>query len=340
MARMSLEDVIIKMKEINPNILITGEISKLVGKTDIRNRRYIICKCLIDGYEWESEISLLLRGRGCNECGKQLRVKDTRLKIEVVKQAFIDRGYTPLFKEYKKTSQNLSAINSEGYKISACYSNLTNDNFNPSFFGNGNPHTIENIRLWISKNRDTIELLDDIYIGSHDKLKFRCLIHNEIFYLSWSCLQSGIGCAKCAILKNSGETHYNWKGGISLVYVLLRLQVVDWRVDSYKKYDFKCDISGVKLENNVIHHIIPFRNIVEEAITLLDFKLYKNTGDYEQEDLNKLKEKCVELHYKYGLGICLSRYEHINFHRIYGNRNTTLAQYEEYKEMRLKELSL
>ena len=41
MAKMSLEDVIIKMKEISPNILITGETSKLVGKTDIRNRRYI-----------------------------------------------------------------------------------------------------------------------------------------------------------------------------------------------------------------------------------------------------------------------------------------------------------
>lgn len=339
MAKMSLEDVIIKMKEINPNILITGETSKLVGKTDIRNRRYIICKCLIDGYEWESEISLLLRGRGCNKCADIQRANKKRINIEDVKNEFIIKGYTPLFDKYKSNNIRLSAENSEGYKVSICYDKLKSGK-TPSIFGNDNPYTMENISLWLSRNNTSIELLDEEYIDSNHKFKIKCLIHNDVFYMSWNCLHKGTSCPKCAIESNSGENHHGWKGGITSLTNYLRIQVSEWRGESFKKHKSKCDITGLKLRDNIIHHLFPFANIVKESIEAFNFEVLKNIGDYNQDDLNSLKNKCIELHYEYGLGVCLSKEEHINFHRIYGNKNTTLAQYEEYKEMRLKELSL
>lgn len=55
-----------KLKEVNPNIEISGKY--------INNVTKIKCKCLIDGYEWEATpVSLLIRGHGCPRCANRER---------------------------------------------------------------------------------------------------------------------------------------------------------------------------------------------------------------------------------------------------------------------------
>lgn len=72
----------------------------------------------------------------------------------------------------------------------------------------------------------------------------------------------------------------------------------------------------------------------------LSLKNNKYFCDYTTEEINSLTEKCLELHNKYGLGVCLSKEEHDRFHSIYGYGNNTQDEYEEYKNMRITEINM
>ena len=50
------------IKDIHPNIEVLGEY--------IRSSETIMCRCLVDGYEWNAWPDHLLRGHGCPVCGK------------------------------------------------------------------------------------------------------------------------------------------------------------------------------------------------------------------------------------------------------------------------------
>ena len=58
--RKTTEQFIKELSKINPNIEILGEY--------INSQTKIKCKCKIDGYEWKTKPSHLLRGRGCPRC--------------------------------------------------------------------------------------------------------------------------------------------------------------------------------------------------------------------------------------------------------------------------------
>jgi len=55
-------------------------------------------------------------------------------------------------------------------------------------------------------------------------------------------------------------------------------------------------------------------------------------------ELNLINYTCIELHYKYGLGVCLCEKEHKLFHSIYGRKNNTKKQYDDFKAMRLEQI--
>lgn len=52
-----------EMSEINPNIEILSEY--------ISTSQKVKCRCLVDGYEWETQAQILLAKHGCPECGRQ-----------------------------------------------------------------------------------------------------------------------------------------------------------------------------------------------------------------------------------------------------------------------------
>ena len=71
------EQFVEEMKEVNPNIEIIGEY--------INDKTKILCRCLIDGHEWEVTPHNLLRGRGCPLCGGALK-KTHEQFVEELKQ--------------------------------------------------------------------------------------------------------------------------------------------------------------------------------------------------------------------------------------------------------------
>lgn len=77
--RKTHESFIAEMEVVNPNIEILGEYKE--------NKIPVKCRCLIDGFEWESQPSNLLNGSaGCHECFKKRMHDEQALTQEEFKE--------------------------------------------------------------------------------------------------------------------------------------------------------------------------------------------------------------------------------------------------------------
>lgn len=263
----------------------------------------------------------------------------TKTTLEESKEEFIKRGYIPLFEKYKNCDEKLLAKTKEGYKVTISLSGIKYG-YTPHIVDVHNPYSIENIKLWIKINNLSYELLSSEYVNASDKLTCKCLIDNNIFYIAWRHIKRKIGCSKCAIRNNKGENNPSWKGGITPLHEYLRHRINQWKQDSFKKYNYKCDIRKIYDKTILIHHVSKnFSEILQETVEVLQLPIYKQINMYTDEELKNIEEKCLELHYKYGLGVCLCEEEHKLFHKLYSRENNTLEQYWEFKENRLKELT-
>lgn len=198
--------------------------------------------------------------------------------------------------------------------------------------------SIEEMQQVIKNKLPNIIILKSHHDDINKKCTCRCIIcHNE-FKALYSNLTKGEGCPQCGLRK--GENHGCWKGGITPLYNNIRSAMILWKVDSYNKYNYRCDITGEKLKSNVIHHHHNYSDILQETISILNMEIKKNISDYTLKELELIKNKCLELHYKYGLGICLKEELHKEFHSIYGQKNNTIEQYLEFKQNKLKEMEV
>jgi hypothetical protein len=57
--------------------------------------------------------------------------------------------------------------------------------------------TIQEIKQIIIDRRLTISLLSDVYVSTHCKLKFKCLLDGHEWSTAWSAISSGHGCPEC-----------------------------------------------------------------------------------------------------------------------------------------------
>jgi len=103
------------------------------------------------------------------------------------------------------------------------------------------------------------------------------------------------------------ETHWNWKGGITSEEKLIRdsNEYKEWRINVFKRDNYACLNCGDKGGKLQAHHL-------ENFSSNLDLRFDINNG--------------VTLCFK-----CHSPKMHGSFHNIYGLKNNTLEQFEEYK---------
>lgn len=174
------------------------------------------------------------------------------------------------------------------------------------------------------------ELLEE-FQGMDTSIKHKCP-QGHIQMKRPVTFKKGSRCYECSVEKYSGEGSANWKGGITEITEWLRDSTKQWRIDSFISNDRKCVVTGERAE--VIHHIKPHHEIVKEVFETTGLPIYQTVGEYTSEQLNELKEKHLELHYKYGLGVPLTSEVHNEFHKEYGFYNTTWEQFEEFKNMR------
>jgi hypothetical protein len=179
------------------------------------------------------------------------------------------------------------------------------------------------------KNKGLI-LLTKEYKNNSQKLEYICIHHPDVIQSTcYTNLKNIQGCRFCCYERNRGENHYAWNGGISDIYEYLRKYIEPWKKDSRKKCNSKCAITGKR--SNLVHHLYSFEKIIEELFQSLSINR-ANISDFSNEEISYLIEKCLELHYKYGLGVCLSENIHKLFHKIYGRKHNTPEQFEEFRQ--------
>lgn len=137
-------------------------------------------------------------------------------------------------------------------------------------------------------------------------------------------------CPQCAIHHNSGETHYNWQGGLSgLVPYFRRTVPVIWKKESMKNCGYKCVITGERFD--AIHHLYGFSSFVKDTLDELglSYSFGFKAKDFTSEQLKSIGKLLWIKHEKL-MGVCLTRDIHELFHTFYLSKNNTPQQFTEF----------
>ncbi len=174
-------------------------------------------------------------------------------------------------------------------------------------------------------------ITEEEYENSAQYMKCICNNHPDIIqYKKYSHLKEGHICKYCAFENNSGENNYNWKGGISKLKSYLSHIIIPWKKDSMKNCNYKCILTGKRFDD--IHHLYGFNSILDETLNSLNLEYKDIINEYLEDHLKQISDKFLELHYKYPLGVCLTKEIHMLFHSIYKYGRNTPQQFTEFQQ--------
>jgi len=275
-----------------------------------------------------------------------------RYNYEIVKTLFEVRGYELISTEYKGCKVKLEFICKKHIEDDIQLVNLDkfinrNQGCNKCGYERvaefQTKHTIKEAKEKFNKRG--YDLLSTTYKTNKEYLFYNCRKHpsDKPKKITMDNFLKGKGCASCGGERidyskrnySKGSENAMWKGGITPLHNYLRDKISQWKIDSFKKYNYKCDITS-KTKNKIVHHHYNFSGILKETMDTLNLPIYDVINLYTNKELENITQKCIELHYKYGLGVCLCESEHILFHSMYGSHDNTEQQYNEFKIIRLK----
>lgn len=189
----TIKEIKDKLFNINPDI-------KILSEKYINSVSKLKCECRICGYQWSSTWGNLSQGAGCSICKG---IGNRKADINFVK------------KEMQKINPNIKILSSE-YNgclgVLKCICLIDNYEWDSKWTylsnGNGCPKCAKNIKLTLLeiKNRlkiisPNIEIMSDKYKNANSKLRCKCNLDGNIWYIKWSDLSKGVGCPICAINK-------------------------------------------------------------------------------------------------------------------------------------------
>lgn len=161
----------------------------------------------------------------------------------------------------------------------------------------------------------------------------------KLYFTDW--LYNERGCPQCAIIKYSGEGHWNWQnGGHQETIDALRHAIAPWKKECLAQAEYKCDISKIKTPNLIVHHLnINFSDLVKLASLNTGIPILNSISGYSIEQRQALEQELLSLHKKYCKGIVIDRKYHDEFHDKYGKTNNTEEQYNKFKKEKIEELN-
>lgn len=298
---------------------------KLLSTTikNTQSKVRILCEC---GNEFITKFSEFKSSgkRQCNDCGNKNKGSSVKHSYDYVKSVIESKGIKLLSEEYVNCTRKLKLMCENGHIYNQTFNDFINEHKCMQC-------QIENGKVFPKKTYDEVKryiedegyiLTSDKYINIKSKLYLICPNGHDI-KMSYSEFHNlNNRCGKCYL-----ESIY--ENAKSDIFVWLRLKIGTWRADSIKNSNYRCVITGDKFDD--VHHLYSFNLIVKETIKTLNIDILESISMYTEEERELLKNKCIELHYKYGLGVCLRKDIHKLFHHEYGVRNNTPKQFEEFK---------
>lgn len=165
---------------------------------------------------------------------------------------------------------------------------------------------------------------------NHTKLEFTCNKHiycglQETTYKNFK--RDNNSCKQCR--KEYLSNLYSNENCFKNLSLYLRDKISDWKISSMTASNYKCIITNKRFDD--IHHLYGLNNIIKEIFQEVNIPIHKNIKLYSNEELFVLVEKCIEIHNRYPLGVCLCKKVHNQFHKKYGYGSNTPKQFEEFK---------
>jgi hypothetical protein len=270
----------------------------------------------------------------CNSCSALLKWKNQKASIEEILKYFESENYKVIdcADTYQNSQDRFTVECPNGHIYNTTWINFKTG-YRCAECDGSKRYEYSEVQSIIS-NAGSV-LLSDNYVNCKENLHIKCRCGN-LYYTSFGNFVQATNkngqhyCKKCKGELSKGDLHFNWKNGISSIDNSLREQIKQWKFDSLKEANFKCCLSGSN-KDLVVHHLYGFSTIISDLFDELKLPIYQNLFDYSDSEMQLIIDKCIELHYKHGLGVCLTRDLHKLFHSIYGNRNITPEQFEEFK---------
>ncbi len=145
-------------------------------------------------------------GHGCPYCADR-----SPICMDFVREKFEKENCVLLSTNYINNKQRLDYVCSNGHSHKISWHNWKQGNRCPYCSGKAKKN-VDFIRSEFEK--ENYILLTNKYKNSYQKLNYICS-NGHRHLITWSMWQQGQRCPICAVIKNSGSTHYNWRGGIS-----------------------------------------------------------------------------------------------------------------------------
>lgn len=278
---------------------------------------------------------------GCKFCNIERRTSSKRYQIEEVYSIFINKGYIPLFTDYKNCAEKLPFLcPKHGCMEISLSTLLMNRGCNKCGYdkiAEKLKHPLEKVKKEF-ESRGYIPLFDN-YANSHQPLPFKCANHEDkgIQYIAYNELNSGYGCYYCTdtlTVKGTKEKIFLSKK----IDLFLRHTCDYWKQTIRESYDRKCPITQQK-SNLHIHHIFSFKTIISHAHNMLGIEYKVNVEKYTECELLSLKEVMYYLQEKYfKLGVLIHKSVHTIFHSLYG-KNTNYTDWLDF-ELKIETKSL
>lgn len=115
----------------------------------------------------------------------------------------------------------------------------------------------------------------------------------------------------------------------------VRTRLIPWRDKIRESNGYICALTGSK-SNIVVHHIRGFNLLFYETIENLNFPIYDDISQYNQQQLDDFLNEFMEIQESYGNYICINEDVHKAFHKEYGYGNNTKEQWNEFIDIYYK----
>lgn len=184
-------------------------------------------------------------------------------------------------------------------------------------------HTDSNYKDIKDETFNMLKVLEYAYT-LNNKAHWVCLCQcGKVVIVQQSNLNSG-HTKSCGCLKSGS----NIRGNNRNIRKHFRNVIAPISIDLLKKSNYKCFLTKSS-DNLEVHHKKSFTDLYLETILELNLPLHDNMSKYSKENIKDMNALFIEKHND-DILVVLNKDIHILFHKLYGYKNTTKEQFDNF----------